>query len=164
MTGRPTGGPPGGAAGHREPSLRLDLDLRSNSTGDTPRDPDAGPGLRDRGQQLALDATDGWWRSTAAAAVEHLASTGEPFTAEHVRDLGVGEPRSQAAWGALIRAYARRGMVERVGYRPASRPEAHARALAVWRGTRRGLGLPKGSPEPSPESPAGLPHGSGGIL
>lgn len=93
---------------------------------------------RDAGIQMALDATDAFWRATALQAIEHLASTGRPFTSDTVRDeLGVPDGPSPASWGAMFRAAATAGLIARCGYTTSRRPESRGRVVGVWRGTRQ---------------------------
>lgn len=89
---------------------------------------------RDRGMQTATYATDVAWVRACDAAIRMLAATGDEFDAEVVRSI-VGPPvGSPNALGPRIGAAARRGLIVKVGYRQALRPERNAGPLAVWRG------------------------------
>lgn len=93
-----------------------------------------GQRLRDRGEaQLSMASLWDDWPSRADRAIEYLATTGRDFDAESIRDL-CGDPGRPNLLGARILAAARKGIIRRVGFRPATRPEAHARHVAVWRG------------------------------
>ena len=91
---------------------------------------------RDEGVETATHGTDIVWRRVTDEVIAGLAASGCTFDAEDVRAV-VGEPPagSQNAFGARFSHAARNGVIVRVGYRQASRPEAHARTLAVWRGS-----------------------------
>lgn len=81
------------------------------------------------GHALTYDPTD--WRAKAEARMEDLIGQGIAFTAEDVTDV-VGVAPSPSAIGGLFRGY--KGRMDAVGYVVASRPEAHGRALRVWKG------------------------------
>lgn len=91
--------------------------------------------LRDAGT-MAVDQRDdnAWWRSCADQAIDALAASGRPFTADDVRELGVPDPSSPKAWGARFLAAARAGRIVRVGYQPSRRASVHAHPVAVWQG------------------------------
>lgn len=90
---------------------------------------------RDRGMRDAEAATWTGWRLVAERWLRHLAATGDPFTAEDLRELA-GDPlgSSDNSMGALIAAAARRGEIVPVGFVQATRPEAHARVIRQWKG------------------------------
>lgn len=93
-----------------------------------------GRALADLGGDLARRAVHTSWRIACDGAIADLAATGEPFTAEDVRErVGVMTGR-ESAMGGAFRAAAREGLILAAGWRTASRPEAHQRALRVWRG------------------------------
>ena len=97
-----------------------------------------GEALAAEGMQRAADHADSAWLQAANRIVQQLARSQEPFTTDQVwyrlEQAGVAthEPR---ALGAVMRRAAKAGLVEQVGYRPTSRPEAHARPIPIWRGT-----------------------------
>lgn len=62
-----------------------------------------------------------------------LSRNGAEFTAEDVRQW-VGDPPHPNALGARILAAAKGGIIQCIGYRKATRREAHARVLGVYRG------------------------------
>jgi len=57
---------------------------------------------------------------------------GEAFTSESLR-LRIRFRAHPNAWGAAIHNAARAGLIVRDGFQVATRPESHARILAVWR-------------------------------
>lgn len=92
---------------------------------------------RDVGQQIATYSTDVAWVLAADAAIERLAATGDPFTADEVRAM-VGPPvGSASAMGPRFTAAAAAGIIRKIGYRQSSSPTRHAGILAVWRGKLR---------------------------
>lgn len=93
-----------------------------------------GAALRDAGTAQADAAAGDWWKATADQAIDHLAATGRPFTADDVRDLGVPDPSSPKAWGARFLSASKAGRIVRVGYTPSRRASVHAHPVAVWQG------------------------------
>lgn len=83
--------------------------------------------------QQAEEHADGAWLVAAQAVVRHLAETRREFTTDDVwRSLAsTREPR---ALGAVMRWAAAAGLVENTHQTvPSTRPECHARPVAVWR-------------------------------
>ena len=62
-----------------------------------------------------------------------LSRNGADFTAEDVRQW-VGDPPHPNALGARILSAVKNGIIQCIGYRKATRREAHARILGVYRG------------------------------
>lgn len=73
------------------------------------------------------------WKNAASAVLARLAASGEPFTTDDVW-AALPHPPEPRAIGALIRAAAHAGRIRRVGWRASSRPECHARPVAMWTG------------------------------
>lgn len=92
-----------------------------------------GTELRDNGIALVDQATPDQWKNEADSLIVSMARSGAEFTAEDVR-AWVGDPPKPNAIGARFMAALRSGIIERAGWKHASRREAHARALAVYRG------------------------------
>ena len=92
-----------------------------------------GEELRDEGVARADRATDSEWRDAADAMITTLARGGHEFSAEEIRQW-VGDPSNPNAWGGRFLAAIKRGIIRRIGYRQAKRPEAHARVIAVYQG------------------------------
>lgn len=94
--------------------------------------------LADEGMRAAEAGADEGWLRAAKHVVWQLIREGQPWTTDliwyRLEDLGVttSEPR---ALGAVIRSAQRNGFIRQVGYRPTTRPEAHARPIPVWVGT-----------------------------
>jgi hypothetical protein len=99
-------------------------------------DPDEGRRRRDDAVRAVSLNTHPAWKLAAERVVRELAATGREFTAETVRER-TGHPLASHpnALGALLGAAARRGEIVAVGFVQATRPEAHARILRVWKGT-----------------------------
>lgn len=95
-------------------------------------------------QQLAMDgmllaeaAASPDWRERWSGAIAALASRGEAFTADQVREIA-GEPDDHPnAAGALFHRAARSGLIRRVGYRKSARDVLHAHPIALWEGTSK---------------------------
>lgn len=94
---------------------------------------------RDAGMEFATHSTLISWKRVAEKRLAELAATGREFTAEDLRER-VGHPLGSHdnSMGPLFGAAARRGEIVHVGYQQATRPEAHARILRVWRGAGGG--------------------------
>lgn len=90
--------------------------------------------LRDDGIRRTTRNMDPTWRAQVDQAINQLAATGEPFTADSVRALGVPEPSSPQQWGARFQAAARAGVIRRIGYQPSQRASVHAHPVATWQG------------------------------
>ena len=92
---------------------------------------------RDRGVQ-ARGQRDPLFHAHAMAAIHELACCGGEFTSDDVHDrLGGWTPTHVNSLGSAIHAAVSSGIIERVGYRQSTRPEAHARVIAVYRGAGR---------------------------
>lgn len=79
------------------------------------------------------------WKDLADAAIRELAASGVEFTSETVTKR-VGQPTDPDgrakpnAVGARFSANAKAGLIERVGFTKAERPNQHAAMLSLWRG------------------------------
>lgn len=89
--------------------------------------------LREEGVARVDRATDAKWKSRCDTVIRTLAQSGLPFTAEDVREQ-VGDPPRQNAFGSRFLKANSSGLIEKVGYQTARRPEAHARILPVYKG------------------------------
>lgn len=83
----------------------------------------------------ALDNADNWWRDPAERALAWWAETGQPFTVDDLRDLGVPEPDHPARWGALFAGGRKQGLVHPIGYSQSRRPARHGSVIRIWKGT-----------------------------
>ena len=91
-----------------------------------------GEQLRDEGCAKAeINALH--WKRRATAALLSL-PYGTNFSSDSLRLLlGDDNPPHHNAWGAVIRAFYKAGNAEPCGYKPSSRPEAHARTIRVFK-------------------------------
>ena len=93
--------------------------------------------FKQEGMEVAAEAVS-TWSQEARNAIDYLAECEQEFTSEQVIEL-IGLPRQVGmnrnnAVGAAMSGAARRGVIRRVGYRNAQRPESHSAVLAVWVG------------------------------
>ena len=72
------------------------------------------------------------WAAMAEARIALLATLGDEFDADDLRDLGA--PPHPNCVGAAFRLASRSGMIRHVRYRKAKAPAAHARIIGVWKG------------------------------
>lgn len=82
------------------------------------------------------------WRANAWGALDALAASGVEFTADDVRDAGVGEPPHPNHWGALFLAAQAQQVIRKVAVAPSRNRRSHASAVFRWVGT-----APTGSAE-----------------
>lgn len=96
--------------------------------------------LKEQGQAIALAALDEEWEERALSRMRYLAHLEDPFTAEDlIESVGLpheSSPNRNNAVGALFTRLARKGIIKRVGYTSATRPESHGRVIALWQGRR----------------------------
>lgn len=93
-----------------------------------------GEALKEIGTSTADMHADAIWKQLVDAGIDRLAATGQPFTADDVRDLGIPDPTSPKAWGARFLAAAKQGRIRRIGYVPSRRASVHAHPIAQWTG------------------------------
>lgn len=94
----------------------------------------AGAQLALAGMERADAAASPDWRTRWDKAIALLALSGEPFSADDVREIA-GPPEDHPnACGARFLAASRSGLVRRVGYRKSSRAVLHAHPVALWEG------------------------------
>lgn len=95
---------------------------------------DDGRARAELGSKAALYSVHTSYRVAVEGAIADLAASGLEFDVETVR-ARVGPPPGHAnALGGAFQAAARSGVIRCVGYRPATRPDAHRRVLRVWQG------------------------------
>ncbi len=92
-----------------------------------------GEELRDEGSEKVTRNAPDEWLALCDAIIRQLARSGEEFTAEEVR-MWCGNPPHPNAIGARFLVASKARIITRTGYRNATRPEAHARVLRVYRG------------------------------
>jgi hypothetical protein len=90
-----------------------------------------GTTLRDLGVYRVSKNTPQSWRDSGLSVIMTLVANGNEITAEDVRQW-IGEPPTPNAMGALFLTACRAGIVTRIGYRQATRPERHASVLGVY--------------------------------
>lgn len=100
-----------------------------------------GAQLRDVGVADVLAADQAVHRDLAreiARVIDQFAATGEPFSADNVRDALPPDVIERAAPNVLpgvFRARCHSGVIEQVGYTTSNRPARHHGVLRTWRGT-----------------------------
>lgn len=92
-----------------------------------------GEAFRDEGIERVDRSAPEDWKDAADAVINALAAGGREFSAEDLR-AWVGDPPHPNALGARFMAAIKSRRIQRVGWKHATRAEAHARALAVYRG------------------------------
>lgn len=78
------------------------------------------------------------WHVAADRAMGYLAKTGREFTADDLRRLldQAGEPATPNAYGGLMMAWARRGLIRKTGqFMNSTQPKRNGGVNAVWVGT-----------------------------
>ena len=102
-----------------------------------------GPGLRDAGIRLAHESTESHspgWSDRALDFVRQYAQTHVEFLGEDVRTYaeacGFEEPKSKRAWGGVMLAAARQGIVVFVRKVSVKNPKAHCANASLWRSKR----------------------------
>ena len=95
---------------------------------------------RDRGAAKALEnAGETWNQRAASIALGFLKAIGNDGALfEEVREyatlLGLPDPPSPNAWGAVALTLSKQGFIEKTGvYRASKSERSHARAQPVWR-------------------------------
>lgn len=106
---------------------RLGLTAESSGTPGNPApvtDAALSAALRDHGIDQADQNTDTWWKSCADRAIEYLAASGQPFSADHVAAL-IPAPDHPCRWGGRFHAAVRAGVIVPIGYTLSARPSRH---------------------------------------
>lgn len=101
---------------------------------------------RDRGT-AQRNHRDPMFHDHAMNAIRATALLAKEFTSDDVQKILTVTPTHVNSIGAVFHAAASRGIIERVGYRQSERPEAHARVVAVYRGTEAFLSGQAREPE-----------------
>lgn len=73
----------------------------------------------------------GPWSDRARAAIARI-PTGTKFTVEDLRTKVRGEPPHANAWGTVFHNAHREGLILRANFAQSTRPESHARVVAIW--------------------------------
>jgi len=92
--------------------------------------------LKKEGAERVVDS-EGTWKARALAVVKHISETHPCFTADDIRyhasAKGIGDPRHQNSWGAILMACSKRGMIEKTGkYKKSTFKSNHARMIPEW--------------------------------
>jgi len=102
-------------------------------------DADQGRALRDAGMEQAANHAnaqhDKWTDKALAFLRKYLGYTAEEFQTEDVRMAGLNvlpEPPSKRAWGSVMVAAVKQGLIKKTGYAPVSNPRAHRTPATVW--------------------------------
>jgi len=75
-------------------------------------------------------------------------------TADDIRDrLDLPRGIDPKVCGTIPGALAHLGLIERIGYQPSARPEAHARPVSVWQLSNRQAALRWLAEHPEPDAP-----------
>lgn len=100
---------------------------------------DQGRALRDAGiEQAANNANahhESWTENALGFLRKYLSYTATEFQAEDVRMAGLNvlpEPPSNRAWGAVMAAAVKAGLIRKTGYAPVNNPRAHRTPATVW--------------------------------
>lgn len=80
--------------------------------------------LRDYGIHQANENADAWWKSCADRAIEYLAASGHPFSADQVQAL-IPAADHPCRMGGRFHAAVHAGVVRPVGYVLSERPSRH---------------------------------------
>lgn len=83
----------------------------------------------------AFEYADQDWKFLAVETARSLASTGEPFTVDDLRRLGVPEPDKPQRWGSLFAALRVQGVVGLYSLTLHRTQSGESRSLRVWIGT-----------------------------
>lgn len=73
------------------------------------------------------------WREDALDRVAEFARSGREFTSDEVRE-GFREPHHPNAWGSIFSTQAKRGVIQRIGFRPSHIKSRHGSVTGIWRG------------------------------
>lgn len=93
-----------------------------------------GAQLRDIGAAKVTDNTPEYWKQAVDGVIAAMASSGEEFTAEDVREFSGDPPNHHNAMGARILTAIKRGLIVRVGFTNSRRKRSHAAVIAVYKG------------------------------
>lgn len=100
--------------------------------------PQAGAVLRDVGMQRSVEKADRvvpGWKDSALKFVRSFPS--DEFMTEQVREyayaLGLPKPPNERAWGAVIMAAKKLGLIVFARFEQVGNPRAHRTPASVWR-------------------------------
>lgn len=102
-------------------------------------DADQSRALRDAGIEQAADHANAvhtkWTDKAFEFLRKYLGYTAGEFQTEDVRIAGLNvlpEPPSKRAWGAVMIAAVKAGLIKKTGYAPVNNPRAHRTPATVW--------------------------------
>lgn len=81
---------------------------------------------------MTVLSNDREWTQKAIACLRAIPTNVE-FQADWFRSIGLPEPHHPNAWGAVIHAAAKLGLIEQVGFARSKLPSARARIVGVWK-------------------------------
>lgn len=82
--------------------------------------------------QLELSSLKRDWIEENIAPAMALARTMPTFSTDQLHPV-LTSPQHQNWYGVLMSCLKRRGLIQRVGYAPSTRPASNSRVIAVWR-------------------------------
>lgn len=95
-----------------------------------------GYNLKEAGCAKVIDNTPDDWKEATLAIIKAMASSGMTFHAEDVRKLAGDPPNHPNAFGAMFNAAVKMKLIVRVGDIMATRDNAHARRISLYKGAR----------------------------
>ncbi len=95
-----------------------------------------GYNLKEAGCAKVIDNTPDDWKEATLAIIKAMASSGMKFHAEDVRKLAGDPPNHPNAFGAMFNAAVKMKLIVRVGDIMATRDNAHARRISLYKGAR----------------------------
>jgi hypothetical protein len=95
-----------------------------------------GYNLKEAGCAKVIDNTPEDWKEATLAIIKAMASSGMKFHAEDVRKLAGDPPNHPNAFGAMFNAAVKMKLIVRVGDIMATRDNAHARRISLYKGAR----------------------------
>lgn len=107
--------------------------------------PQAACAGRDSGMRAATDRADmdhPAWRKKAGELLAQFITYHDEFMTEDLRlwahkEVGLPYPPDSRAWGSIIAAAVRSGMIVCSGYAPMKSKNCHANPKAIWKVVRR---------------------------
>lgn len=122
-------------------------DIRKvNQMSTTKANSPTGEELRDAGQHIVEvnDSVEANAGAVIRSVIERLIKSGEPFSADEIRDALEGNEAVERAMfkrpnllPAIIGGASRKGLIEPIGIVKPSRPSRHANRNLIWRATNR---------------------------
>ncbi|WP_240373138.1 hypothetical protein [Brevibacterium zhoupengii] len=106
-----------------------------------------GEELRDAGQQVVEinDSVEANAGAVIRATLDRLIKSGEPFSADEIRDALEGNEAVERAMfkrpnllPAIIGGASRKGLIEPIGIVKPTRPSRHSNRNLIWRATEQG--------------------------